>query len=144
MTADLPALRRREDWQERLLETISRCRNVAFRWGVHDCASFTARCVQAMTGEDLLVPYRADMNDLRSIAKRLHREGHRNLLGVVQAGLGESIQPAMARRGDIAMFRAGRWWSVGVCVGRDVVTAAKPFGVAAVALEQADHAWRIG
>jgi len=41
-------------WQDRFWAVIAEAREQPFAWGTHDCVTFAAKCVAAVTGEDTL------------------------------------------------------------------------------------------
>src|ERR1700751_1197939 len=51
---------RREDWQERLWHVLKQAERAAFAFGVHDCATLAADCLDAMTDSN----YRARLGEL--------------------------------------------------------------------------------
>lgn len=133
-------LQRREDWPERLNEMIEMRRSMPFAWGLQDCASFAAACVLAMT----------DTPPLEGLPVWTSREQAETLLtelGGLEAAvtdrLGEPIDAAMARRGDVVLVDVAGVAALGVCLGT-VAAAPGPHGLEWAPPAMWQHAWRIG
>ena len=105
---------RRADWLNRLLATIREYTSVRFEFGSHDCAIFSARCVDAMTGSSLAetLNYKNKRGAFRAISK----EG--GLEKAVTNRLGEPVNNHNARRGDICLIDDT---TLGVCRGDGIV-----------------------
>lgn len=112
---------RRPDWELALDAAISAALSRPFAWGSHDCCTFAAGVVKAMTGVDPmkgLHGYRSEAGARRVLA----REGWRSPFYALHGVLGSSIAPAQARRGDVvyarlegAVFSGGI--GAGICLG---------------------------
>lgn len=138
----LPAARL-PGWPRRLADVVARHADRPFAWGEHDCCTFAADVVEAITGRDPMAAWRgAYVGQLA--AARLLRE-HGGLLGLVSGVLGEPVAPTLALRGDVVLYlqpdHADRP-ALGVCLG-PVFTAPGPAGLAQAPMRLAVHAWRI-
>lgn len=137
-------VRRREDWPERLAETVAAARHAPYRLGEHDCLRFSCRCVEAMTGVDYwprFAGYRTHRQALVAIARIAPTLG-----AAVTAVLGLPEQPpALARRGDLMLYQDAGGEHLGICVGGDVAVLG-PEGLAFVPIDHAGlrHCWGIG
>lgn len=133
-------MKRRPDWQLRL-EAFARERaDAPFAWGVNDCALFAADAVQAMTGVHLcpgLRGYRGVRDGVRALAAV---GGVRGLAG---AALGEPIQVAFARPGDVVVVQAGKREALAVCNGQTAIAPGQ-HGAVAFPMKHALAAWRVG
>lgn len=109
-----------------------------FRFGRHDCTTFTAGWVQRVTGRDVLAawPY----GGLRQGRALLAERGLADLAAAVDTVL-VRVPVLSARPGDIAMVRGGLAIvaSAGVVVG-----LRRPAGTEPAPLTEATAAWRVG
>lgn len=128
---------RAPDWPERLAELVESCRGRPFAWGEHDCASFAAAAVHAVSGRVVSLPaHGSEMAAMRAIA------AHGSLVAAAVAVLGASLAPSLARRGDIVVVSNGGREVLGVCLGT-VAAAPGPDGLAFVPMADATDCWRI-
>lgn len=134
-------LQRSENWPEKLLDQVESARSAPFEWGRHDCCTFAADCVQAMTGVDLMEKFRGRYRSAQGAAKVVARAGHPSLADAWSAALPE-IAPMQAGRGDVVMFESVEGLAVGVVTGCQAV-AAGPDGLAWIAMELWLKAWRV-
>ena len=134
---------KRLDWVQRLWETIEAHRLLPFRWAgrddSHDCCSFVAACLDAMTDgnylERLLANYTDEATALAFIA--------------ANGGLAQTIdlflvpkRTSFMQRGDVALvMRDGREF-LGVCAGAIVISAG-PDGLVSNPRTLAIKAWGI-
>lgn len=97
---------RREDWPERLMETIQRHAALPFGWGASDCFLLPMDCVEAMTGVDPWANERGYSTEAGA-AKRLRKHGFETVADAFAATF-EEISPALAQRGDIGIVDSPR------------------------------------
>lgn len=139
-----PQLIRRQDWPERLAEQVAAAQERAYELGAHDCWRFTCACIEAMTGVDFwprFAGYRTKAQALRTIARIAPSLGQ-----AVTVVLGADEQaPAMARRGDVLLYRDDEGEHLGVCVGAAVAVLG-PQGLEFVRLghQGLRASWRVG
>ena len=108
-------LTRLPDWPERLALTIERARAVSFAWGTADCVNFAAACVHAVTGADVLWPFRGGWSSALGAERILRRRG--GLVPAVSSVLGPGQQgSALIQRGDVLLVGIERPW-LAVCDG---------------------------
>lgn len=140
MGGTIPArMVRRPDWRVRLDAHLAAAARHPFAWGSHDCVSFAAGAVEAMTGEDL----RAGTRYATAIGARrlLRRLGAADVLGLARAHLPE-IPVAAARIGDLAAVATPDGPALAVVGGGHVLAPAHQ-GLAALPLSAAHAAFRV-
>ncbi len=133
-------LTRKENWPELLLASVEAAHTQPFAWGKHDCCTFAADCVQAMTGVDLMERFRGRYTSARGAIRAGAEAGYTALADIWNA-LPE-IAPLTAQRGDVVLFEAVEGLAVAVVIGHQAV-AAGPDGVTLVPLELWLKAWRV-
>ena len=125
-------MRRLPDWRTRLSVHIAAHRIRPFAYGEHDCATFAAGAVQAVTGSDPaagLTGYTTRAGGLR----RLRRNGLEDHVAFVASRFAE-IPVALAQQGDLAVIEAAGGLSLGVVCGAFVLAPTRPSGLAVVPL----------
>ena len=135
----MSALARLPDWPLRLAAYIEAARPVQFAWAVHDCCTWAAGAVEAITGSRVPLPL---YDGQRSAARLLRAMG--GLQVAVMDVLGSPVAPALARRGDVVLLEQlpGRP-ALAVCVGH-AWAAPGLYGLAFGPMAEACAAWRIG
>ena len=96
-------MRRHPDWEARLAAFLEPVRALPFAWGRHDCCTFAAGAVEAMTGEDAMAEFRGHYRTARGSVRALRRYGAGALEPTLTAKFGEPLPPALAQRGDVIM-----------------------------------------
>lgn len=112
---------RPEDWPERLDAYVREAQTQPFVWGTHDCCTFAADWVLAITGVDPMGPWRGEYRTA-SGAQRLTQE-RGGLDALVTEALGAPIATAFAQRGDVVMGEGVLGPTMGIVLG---VSAAFP------------------
>lgn len=110
-----PARLRRADWVARLYREVEIQKGEAFAYGKNDCCSFVARCIDAMTGDNLAEMLTHCYHDARSAKRFLRAEGGMEL--AVSSFLGDSVPGHNARRGDACLVEVEDGPGVGICLG---------------------------
>jgi hypothetical protein len=133
---------KRHRWVERLWETIEAHRLLPFRWAgradAHDCCSFVAACLDAMTEGSYLDELLSNYSDEASALAYIERCG--GLEATLTSHLGEPKPLGFMGRGDVALVvRADREF-VGICIG-DTIVSAGPEGLVTNSREFAVRAW---
>lgn len=95
-------MHRKPDWDTRLAAYLEPLRARPFVWGKHDCCTFTAGAVEAMTGIDPIPEFRGRYTTAIGSARALRRYGAGTLAATLD-GKFTRIDPAFAHRGDIIM-----------------------------------------
>jgi hypothetical protein len=94
---------RLDDWDTRLEAAIAAA-DKPFVWGSHDCCTFAASCVEAVTGRSLWVKGLASYRTAAGAAKALKKAGFEDLGAALDSVLGARKPIAMAQRGDIVLI----------------------------------------
>jgi len=110
---------RLNDWPERLDNLLRAAQAQPFQWGRHDCVTFAADVCVAMTGADPLAGLRGKWRTERGAAKLLGERG--GLRAAVCGVMGETIEPAFATTGDIALIDNGGREALAMCNGATVI-----------------------
>lgn len=130
---------RRKGWEGALSRLIEDARERPFAWGSHDCATWAADCVMAVTGRDLGQDWRGRYRTARGAARMLRRAGFSAIADAASVRLGQPLpSPLLAQRGDVVTDGA----AMGVCIG---ATAAflSPDGLAFRPLAACAAGWRV-
>lgn len=129
------------NWVQDLHAKVAEFNAKPFVWGTHDCCSFAADCVLAMTGNDAFKDYRGGYKTQFGANKRLKRLG--GLEAATTKLLGEPLNNvAFAQRGDVICFAGPLGDTAGICMGA-TISAAGLDGLAQVPMNQAYKAWRV-
>jgi hypothetical protein len=138
-------VRRYDNWPERLAALVERARARRFVWGQHDCMTFAADAVRAMTGIDPIAGWRGRYASEEEGDALLGPDGLESFVAHLMAGLGvPEASPRHVQRGDWAMVtlpRTDRLWN-GVCLGESVAMPAE-HGLVFVPAARVARCWRI-
>ena len=133
-------MRRLPDWEARLAAYLEPLRTTPFAWGQHDCVTFSAGAVEAMTGERVL-PAAGRYRTAIGAARAVKRIGGGGLAAAVDTVLA-SVPPALAHRGDILLIDG----SLGLAFDRFAIMVGEEGsteGLIRRPRELATHAWRV-
>ena len=133
---------RRQDWRGRLVAVCDAAQGRAFEWGLFDCTTFVADCVEAMTDVDPMEKHRGHYQKRIGAARQYARAG-----GLGEAWgdrLGFPINVAAAGCGDVVAYRQGDETLVGIVdtTGRFFLAVTET-GLHRMPLSNAASAWRI-
>lgn len=128
------------NWLAALYSQMEAFNDKPFEWGSHDCCTFAADCVLAMTGVDQMAGYRCGYKTAVGAARKLAKAG--GMEAAITAELGEPIDPVFAQRGDVVCFSSPLGDTCGVCVG-STIAAAGLYGITHTPMAQAFKAWRL-
>lgn len=146
-------LKRRPDWDLRLINYIERNTARPFVWGEFDCALFACDCVREMTGADLASEFRGQYKSARGALRLI--KPFESLMGLANAiALRHDLEKvpwSFARRGDVVILQApwldcpavaGPYGALGIMSAR---TAFAPSleGLVQVPANEILGAWRI-
>ncbi|MBM7407050.1 MULTISPECIES: DUF6950 family protein [Sphingomonas] len=111
---------RKPDWETRLAAYLEPLRARPFAWGEHDCCTFSAGAVAAMTDVDPMPEFRGRYSTAIGSARALRRFGRGTLAATLDAKF-EAIEPAFAQRGDVVMSSG----LLGICMGAFLVAVGR-------------------
>jgi hypothetical protein len=109
---------RQQNWAIALQNQISQFNEKPFAWGTHDCFTFAADCVLAMTGEDKMAKRRGKYKTELGANKMLKKIG--GVEKAITSELGEPIDPKLAQRGDVVCFITPLGYAAGICIGSKI------------------------
>jgi len=138
-------MRRIAGWESALFDATRAAMPRAYEWGVHDCVTFAADCVEAMTGSDPIADLRGHWRGPVS-ARRIMTEEGADTLGDLAAQRLPEIAPSLAQRGDIVLCKGDGDSDeefLAVCQGHTAVGPAAN-GLIHVPMAQAKRAYRVG
>ena len=130
---------RQQNWAVALQNQITQFNDKPFAWGAHDCCTFAADCVQAMTGEDKMIKYRGGYTTELGANKKLKRAG--GLEAAITAELGEPKKAVYAQRGDVVYFHS-LGDTAGICLGSKIA-APSLNGIVYTPMSEAILAWSV-
>lgn len=111
---------RKPDWETRLAAYLEPLRARPFAWGQHDCCTFSAGAVAAMTDVDPMPEFRGRYTTAIGSARALRRFGRGTLAATLDAKF-ERVEPALAQRGDVVMSSG----LLGICLGAYLVAVGR-------------------
>jgi hypothetical protein len=111
---------KREDWQQRLKDYLRSIARTPFYIGRHDCATFTAAAVEAMTGRDYMRGFRG-YRTIEEGLRNAQAKGFADHIAVVAASFDE-VSPSFAQVGDIAVVDGIGGDALGIVQGANVYT----------------------
>lgn len=107
-------IKRYPNWPVRLNEYILESEKKTFKLGKHDCCTFTAGAIKAITGEDPMKEFRGQYNDWKSAKDALDEIGYDNLYKTLAKKFGPSILGVKGQKGDLAFYEG----ACGIILGR--------------------------
>lgn len=134
---------RREDWPSRLHDVIEAARETPFAWGSHDCCTFAAACVEAVTGRNVWPASRRYTTE-QGAYRALRGLGDGYLTDTIDDILGPRKAPFRAGRGDIVAVHTPTGPGIAVVdlTGEWVVAPAQG-GLSRLHLVEAFAAWTV-
>ncbi|PTQ13724.1 hypothetical protein CLG96_00110 [Sphingomonas oleivorans] len=114
-------MHRKTDWETRLAAYLEPLRALPFEWGRHDCCTFAAGAVEAMTGIDPMPEFRGRYRTAIGSARALKRFGAGTLEATLDTKF-ERIAASLAQRGDIVMSQGSlglAWGAHMIAVGSE-------------------------
>jgi hypothetical protein len=130
------------DWRSRLAAWIAAARVQPFAYGRHDCATFAAGAVAAVTGTDWVAALDLRYTTLAGGRRALARRGYADPIAFVRATFPE-IPVAFARIGDLAVLDTAAGPALAVVGGAEVLAPRPDVGLAALPLLTATTAFRV-
>lgn len=132
---------RLHDWPERLHAVITGAAATPFAYGTHDCCTFAADVVEALTGRDPLAGLRHGYATVTGAARLIQSLG--GLQAAVTARLGPPADAAFCTVGDILLVMQEGREMMAVCNG-DTMLAPGLQHLEVLQVGQVMAAWRIG
>lgn len=134
-------LLRHADWAVHLSAHVQAARAQPFVWGQHDCCSFAANAVLAMTGCDPMAVLRGRYTNGRDATRLLRELG--GLRQAVTDRLGDPVKPVHAGRGDVVLFDTQIFGeALGICLGAHFA-APGPRRLEMIDMSKALAAWKV-
>lgn len=138
-------LSRKPGWRTRLNAALPKP-DATFSWAGGDCLlGLVAPAVEAMTGEDVVAPWRGKYDTPQSARALLSANGFADL-GAYLGSVFPEIPVAQAHIGDIAFFPTdgdGVGAALGIVIGERVMTLSEN-GPGTLKLTRATRAFRVG
>ena len=131
---------KRYDWTRRLYDVIEAHKDTTFGWGQHDCCLFAARCVDAMCNTEYEAGLQAEYQDERSAMEYIASFG--SIKEAVDSWLGEPQNLNFTQRGDVVLFDNDGRETLGVCLGRDIVSTGGA-GLVLVPMDKSICSWAV-
>lgn len=142
-------IQRRVDWRERLVDAVDTAKVLPFMYGVHDCCTFAAHCVDAMCDSHIASRVRSHFSYSNEIgAARILREadGLQNLITMIlEAKPLPSVELFIP--GDVVLIREGDKELAAICCDTPegtVAIAPGAEGMRQLSLADAVCVWGIG
>lgn len=124
-------------WESILHAELQAAKDRPFIWGEHDCVTWVANVILALTGTDYMAEFRGTY-DSQLGARRLIKEIGGDLPGCVDGKL-PSIPVPMARRGDVVLYEN----ALGICCGVKSFFITQADGLQGIRTLQCEKAWRV-
>lgn len=142
-------LMRRKDWAARLELYLEANAKRKFQYGVWDCCLFACGAIESMTDRDPAEWFRGKYETAAGAVKLMRAAiGRGSVKAIVEQVATQfdmtEITTAHARRGDVALIRRARGWSVGIVAlnGSQIVVAAEK-GLMRIPILRAARAWQV-
>lgn len=126
------------DWPQRLNKYLVGVKAKQIVYGEHDCCTFAAGAVMAMTGEDPMAEFRGRYSSKGESDDALREIGAGDLYRTLRRKFGPPVKGCRGRKGDIA-FHEG---ACGIVIGRFAIVIGEE-GLATVGIRQLDRAFRL-
>ncbi|MER9697670.1 hypothetical protein [Mesorhizobium sp. M0146] len=98
-------LTRLPDWDRRLARVVSSFKDAPGVWGESDCLLTTAAGIEAVTGQDIMAPWRGRYKSEAGAARLMRKEGCLNVEDVLGKFFGlPPVGRLLARRGDVGVI----------------------------------------
>lgn len=128
-------MNRFSDWERRYSNYIESVKQEEFSYGFHDCCTFSAGNVIAITGWDPMEEYRGKYHTLLGARKLMKRKQLKTLWG----DKFEEVAKSFAQRGDLALYDS----NIGVVDG-SFAWFVSDAGLEKVLRKDWQKAWKVG
>ena len=133
---------RLSDWPERFQQVINEHENIPFEYGVNDCAIFSGKILEALTGHDFyssfIGRYKTKIGGFRQFRKAT---GHKSHVHFIKAKF-EEVPVAFAQVGDLAILNSEDGPAVVVIAGQFAI-GLNNIGLVRFPIEQVSNAYRV-
>jgi len=126
------------DWPVRLNKYIIKAEKLEFKLGTHDCCTFAAGAIEAITGEDPMPEFRNHYDDWKSADDALDEIGYDNLYKTLTKKFGKAVLGQKGQKGDLAFYEG----SCGIVLGRYAMFLGEK-GCVYVSIRNIQRAFRI-
>jgi hypothetical protein len=125
---------------------VEAARHRPFAWGRHDCVTFAAACIEAVTGRNpihALDPWHSQEEAGATIRSLAGRQRLQVAIDRIMAEHGwPAIDPRLLGRGDLCLVAGGKGRFAAICLG-NTLAAPSEEGLSFFLRESAIAAWRI-
>jgi len=128
------------DWEDRFNDVFEKYQTLPFAYGTADCFTFPADVILAITGQDILAPYRGYSSKAEA-AKLIVTLGGKHQ-GDAFAVHFPDVHPFFARRGDVGYMDYDGGVATGVFTHQGF-TCKSEEGLISVSPERVRKAWKI-
>lgn len=138
-------MKRLPDWPARLHDFVDGVKRKPFDWQGHNCGEhWAAGAVMAITGEDIVAPWRGRWSSARGMIRVMYNDGFGNLADWLATVLPE-IHISQARQGDIAAITKDDafGYTLGIVNGETILVLTDD-GMGLKPLFDATRAFRVG
>jgi len=133
---------RRADWMERLQGCVENAKLLPFRYGVHDCCLWAARCVDEMCGTNHVYAIESRFNYSDEDSANAVIVAGKGLLALVDEFLGDHTGKQWAAPGDVVLVRNAGRALVGIVVGHSVI-APSDHGLLVLPYDDIAVCWKV-
>lgn len=128
---------RREDWTEKLAESIEASRIKPFAYGQHDCVLFALGVADSLTGADLASRFKGEYSTDLGAARMIKRMAPTLADAVDTEFRRQSVE--LSGRGDLVLYEN----CLGVCDGPVSLFLQPVSGLMGVPTLDCSHSWRV-
>ena len=134
---------RLKGWEDRLVDVVASAKAKPYKLGEHDCFRVATAAVEALTGQDLWVPWAGKYKSKTAALKRIAAFGRDFTAAASKLFAVEPGPMPLARRGDICEFFFNGEQHLGIVMGIDVAVLGEE-GLIHVPRSACKHFWAIG
>ena len=129
---------RHDNWPSLLNKYLTDNRNNEWKWGTHDCCTFAAGAVEAITGVDYMEEFRGHYSSEDSSNQALTQIGVGTLYDTLKKKFGPPVHGAKGKRGDVA-FSEG---CCGIVIGKAALFIRED-GWGLIYMTQIEHVFQV-
>ncbi len=133
------SIERIDNWDVALNKYIVSVKDTPFEYGTHDCCTFTAGAVKAITGVDYMREFRGMYSCVDSADEALATIGNKDLFRTLIRKFGKPLKGIYGHKGDVA-FNEG---CCGIVIGKYAMfISAGGYGI--ITISHVQRIFRIG